>query len=150
MITQEQKLIIMYQEGRRQALNLQERSEGMMGTQLYAEGSNIPQFSSAIKTQNMLSRPIGFVCKSTSGRVVRLVQPYDSTIFTQEPEELPAQWGFAWSTDPEKALPFIALSTSPYQTGDCCTKDGMVYRSLIDNNVFEPGELSMAWEQVTL
>ena len=32
----------------------------------------------------------GFVCKSSAGRVVRLLQPYDSNIYTGEPEELPA------------------------------------------------------------
>ena len=43
----------------------------------------------------MLERKAGFVCRSTAGRVVRLLQPYDSTIYnTQEPEELEAQWGF--------------------------------------------------------
>ena len=97
---------------------------------------------------NMLERKAGFVCRSTAGRVVRLLQPYDSTIYTDEPEELPAQWGFAWSTDPAKALPFIAVSTSPYMTGDCCTYDGHVWRSGQDNNVWEPGSVGVKWEDL--
>lgn len=135
-------------QGRALALNLQERSSNLTGTELNAESDYIPEFTSAKAVCNMLNRPIGFVCKSTAGRVVKLLQLYDSDIFTQEPEELPAQWGFAWSTDPAKALPFVALSTSPYNKGDCCTENGMVYRSLIDNNVWSPSAYSQGWENV--
>ena len=91
----------------------------------------------------------GFVCKSSAGRVVRLLQNYDSTVYTQEPEELPAQWGFVWSKDPAKALPFIALATSPYDTGDCCTETGIVYRSTMDGNVHAPSAYPQGWEVVT-
>ena len=65
-----------------------------------------------------------------------------------EPEDLPAQWGFAWSTDPDKALPFIAVSTSPYMTGDCCTYEGHVWRSGQDGNVWEPGSVGVKWEDL--
>lgn len=98
---------------------------------------------------NILTRSPGFVCRSTAGRVVKLLQVYDSTIYTQEPEDLPAQWGFVWSQDPAKALPFIALSTSPYMAGDCCTEDGKVYRSKIDNNVWAPSAYAQGWEAAT-
>ena len=78
---------------------------------------------------------------------MKLLQLYDSTIFTQEPEELPAQWGFIWSTDPAKALPFIALSTSPYNMGDCCLNSaGEVKRSTMDNNVWSPDTNPEFWE----
>ena len=146
MMTDQQTRDIMYQEGRRQALSLQERSEGMTGTELYAEDGNIPSFLAAKATMNMLDRPAGFVCKSSAGRVVRLLQPYNSDTYPQEPEELPAQFGFVWSTDPAKALPFVALATSPYNTSDCCTEDGSTYRSKIDNNVWSPSEYPDAWE----
>lgn len=140
--------IIMYEEGRRQAMDLQNRSGGMNGTELYAEDTRIPDFLVAKANQNMLGRPVGFVCKSSAGRVVRLLQVYDSGIYTQEPEELPAQWGFVWSDDPAKAKPFIALSTSPYMTGNCCTENGTTYRSTIDNNVWAPSAYPAGWEVV--
>ena len=89
------------------------------------------------------------MCLSPSGRVVRLVQPYDSTIYTADPEELPALWGFVWSTDPAKALPFVAISTSPYGFGDCCTDGGKTWRSTQDNNVWSPAAYPAAWEEVT-
>ena len=139
---------VMYEEGRRQALGLQDRSGGMNGTELYAEDDKIPSFQAAVAKQNMLDRPVGFVCKSSSGRVVKLLQVYDSNVYTQEPEELPAQWGFVWSDDPAKAKPFIALSTSPYMTGNCCTENGITYRSTIDNNVWAPSAYPAGWEVV--
>lgn len=138
----------MRRQGRTAALALQSRSADMNGTELNAEDDYIPEFLAAKKVQNMLSRPVGFVCKSSAGRVVKLLQPYDSDIFTQEPEDLPAQWGFQWSTDPAKAKPFVALSTSPYMVGDCCTDDGKTYRSKIGNNVWKPSDYPDGWEQV--
>lgn len=148
-MTQDERKAVMYAQGRADALALQSEAPTMTGTQLYTAEGKIPAFSAAVANENMLQRPAGFVCRSTAGRVVRLVQPYDSTIYTQEPEELPAQWGFAWSTDPAHALPFVALATSPYGKGDCCTEDGKVWRSTIDNNVWSPSAYPAGWEEVT-
>lgn len=134
------------QRGRAAAQEVQTKAPDMTGTELYAVDDRIPRFTAACEKLNMLERPVGFVCKSTAGRVVRLLQVYDSTVYTQEPEELPAQWGFVWSTDPAKALPFVALSTSPYMAGDCCTEDGVAYRSIIDNNVWSPSAYPQGWE----
>lgn len=139
---------IMYEEGRRQALDLQQRSGSMTGTQLYAEDSLIPEFREAKQTMNMLLRDPGFICKSSAGRVVKLLQVYDSNVYSQEPEELPAQWGFVWSQDPARALPFVAMSTSPYMKRDCCTENGITFRSAIDNNVWAPSAYPAGWEAV--
>lgn len=134
------------QRGRAAAQEVQSRAPEMSGTELYAVDDRIPRFRAACAKMNMLDRKPGFVCLSPAGRVVRLLQPYDSDVFTQEPEELPAQWGFVWSTDPAKALPFIALSTSPYNTGDCCTYEGQTWRSGQDGNVWAPGTTGVKWE----
>ena len=150
MMTHENMKTIMYEEGRRQALALQEKSFEMSDTELNAEDNNIPEFIFAKATTNMLERPVGFICKSSAGRVVKLLQPYDSEIYTAEPEELSAQWGFAWSTDPAKAKPFIALATSPYMKDDCCIENDKIYRSLIDNNTFAPSSYAFGWELVNI
>lgn len=136
------------QRGRAAAQEVQNRSATMTGTELNAVDDRIPRFAEAVKKRNMKDRLAGFVCKSTAGRVVRLIQPYDSDIYTAEPEELPAQWGFVWSTDPDKALPFIALSTSPYNTGECCTENGVAFRSTMEGNVWAPSSYPRGWEQV--
>lgn len=139
--------------GRMAAQEVQERSPGMTGTELYAVDDRIPQFKKAVEKRNMMDRKAGkedgFVCKSSAGRVVRLIQNYDSNVFTAEPEELPAQWAFVWSDDPAKALPFVAISTSPYMKGNCCTENGSTYRSLYDNNVHAPSAWPQGWEAVT-
>ena len=141
-------LAAMREQGRKAALDLQDKASEMTGTELNAEDGYIPNFTAAKDVKNMLSRPIGFVCKSTAGRVVKLIQPYDSNIYTTEPEELPAQWAFMWSTDPKKALPFIAFSTSPYMKNDCCIFNEQVFRSKMDNNVFSPEEYPQGWDEV--
>ena len=127
------------------AQNIQTKAAEMSGTELYAVEEYIPDFKAACKKMNMLERTAGFVCRSSAGRVVKLLQPYDSSIYTAEPEELPAQWGFVWSDDPYKAKDFVALSTSPYMTGNCAAEGGYVYRSNIDNNVWAPSGYSQGW-----
>lgn len=136
------------QRGYEAAKAVQNNADSMTGTELYAVDDKIPSFTAAISKMNMLDRPVGFVCKSSAGRVVRLLQVYDSDIYTQEPEELPAQWGFKWSTDPAKAKPFIALATSPYNTGECCTEGDEVFRSKMDGNVHAPSAYPQGWEKV--
>ena len=146
MTSKERVLKREYDRGRVAAMEVQERSPNMTGTELYAVDDRIPQFKKAVEKMNMLYRPAGFVCKSSAGRVVKLLQPYDSSIYTQEPEDLPAQYGFVWSDDPAKALPFVAISTSPYMKGNCCTENDTTYRSTIDNNVWAPSAYPQGWE----
>lgn len=134
------------------AESVQAKSPEMSGTELNAEKDFIPSFKSSVAKKNMLERKAGqadgFVCKSSAGRVVRLIQNYDSTIYTAEPEELPAQWGFVWSDNPEHALPFVAISTSPYNKGNCCTENDLVYCSKIDGNTYAPSAYPQGWEAV--
>ena len=152
MTNKEYVLETMKRSGKLAAQAVQEKSANMTGTELNAEDLYIPDFKAAIANKNMLERKAGltdgFVCKSSAGRVVRLIQNYDSNIFTQEPEELPAQFGFVWSNDPAKAKPFIALSTSPYMKGNCCSENDVVYRSKMDNNVYAPSAYMQGWEKV--
>lgn len=148
MTSKEYVLETMRRQGYAGASDLQGRSGDMTGTELYAEEDYIPDFAAAKALKNMMERPVGFVCKSSAGRVVKLLQNYDSDVFTDEPEELPAQWGLKWSTDPGKALPFISSSTSPYMSGDCCTENGSVWRSKLDNNVWAPSTYPDGWEYV--
>lgn len=140
----------MKEKGKADAADFQSRSADMTGTEMYAEEEKIPDFAAAKAVMNMSQRPVGFVCRSSAGRVVKLLQVYDSDTYPQEPEELAAQWGFVWSKDPRKALPFVALSTSPYMISDCCTEGGKIYRSTIDNNVWAPSAYPQGWEEVSI
>ena len=128
--------------GESAARDLQQRAPEMTGTAIYAADGFLPAFNAA---KQYLNYTAGYVCVSAAGRAVKLLQPYDSTVYTGQPEDYPSLWGFYWSTDPAKALPFIALSTSPYMTGDCCTEGGHVWRSTIDNNVWAPSAYPTGW-----
>ena len=140
------------ERGRMAAQAVQEAAPTMTGTELNAVDDRLPRFAEAVKRKNMLDRPAGqtdgFVCLSSAGRVVRLIQNYDSDVFPQEPEELPAQWRFVWSQDPAHAKPFIALSTSYYNKGDCCLNAaGEPRRSNIDVNTFDPDVSPQFWDE---
>lgn len=144
----------MRRQGLLLALDLQSRAGDMKGTELYAESDYIPDFKEAVKVKNMMERTAdmknGFVCKSSAGLIVRLIQNYDSDVYTAEPEELDAQWGYVWSNDPAKALPFVSLATSPYYVGNCCTENGNTYRSKMDNNVHAPSAYPEGWEEIVV
>ena len=77
-------LTTMRKYGMRRAQDLQETSEGMTGTELYEKEDYIPDFSAAIAKKNMLERKAGktdgFLCRSSAGRIVRLIQNYNSDI----------------------------------------------------------------------
>lgn len=127
------------------ARELQTSAKNMTGTELNARSDYLPAFNPSRQYKNF---PAGYVCLSPEGRAVKLLQPYDSEVYPGDPETLPAQWGFCWSTDPSKALPFISLSTSPYNKGDCCTHEGHIWRSGMDGNVWAPGTTGSKWEEV--
>ena len=147
MTNKELVLETMKRSGKLIAETLQVKSAEMSGTELYTEEVYIPDFKQAKEQKNMLERKAGFVCVSSAGRVVKLLQVYDSNVYTQEPEELPAQWGFVWSQNPEHALPFIAMATSPNMKGDCCSENEKVYISKIDNNVHAPSAYPQGWDE---
>ena len=133
--------------GKATAEALQLKVPEMTGTELYEEYGFIPSFHAACAKKNMIERPVGFVCRSPQGRVVKLLQPYDSTIYTAEPEGLPAQWGFKWSTNPKHALPYFKSAESPYGVDECCLWNDEVYASTIPNNVYSPDEYPQGWKK---
>lgn len=132
-------------QGVADATALQSNADNMTGTQLHDEAQKIPDFNNE---KQYLNYKAGFVCKSKLGNVVRLLQPYDSLVYPQQPEDLVAQWGFKWSTNPEHAKPFIKSATSPYMKDECCVWDSEVYKSTLDNNVYSPAEYPAGWVKV--
>lgn len=135
--------------GKTKAEALQNEQANMSGTEINAQDNFIPDFRIAIENSNMLNRKAGqddgFICRSSQGRIVRLIQNYDSDIYKEEPEELLSQWRFVWSQDPQKALPFMSFATSPYAKDDCCTYEGHVWKSGQDGNIWEPGSVGVLW-----
>lgn len=133
--------------GKQAALNLQENAASMTSTELNSEDEFIPLFDN---NRQYLIYDVGYICKSAAGAVVELLQPYDSLIYADEPENLSAQWKFHWSTDPQKAKPFLSSSTSTYMLNDCCTYDEHIWQSGQDNNVWAPGTTGVVWNDLGL
>lgn len=83
---------------------------------------------------------VGFLCKTSAGNIVRLLEEYDAE---GEPEENPAHWYFYWTKDPEQATPYVATS---YNTDECCIYENAVWKSKIDNNTTVPNE--QGWDVI--
>lgn len=124
----------------------QQDAPNMTADEIYEDHEFFPAFNP--QRHNYKDKAAGYVCRSPRGNMVKLIQPYDSDTYPQEPEDLPAQWGFYWSNDPKYATEFVQLATSPYNIGNVCLFEGEVYRSTMDNNVHSPGDYPDGWEKV--
>ena len=146
MMTNQDALDIMYQEGRRQALDLQGRAPGMTGTEIIVEEGKAPAFNPA---KDYSAWKPGCPV-ADEGQVWLLLQPHNAANYDGRPSTLRALWGLAHTTDPGKAKPWVAPygTSGLYMTGECCTENGGTYRSKQDNNAYSPSAYPAAWEQV--
>lgn len=138
---------VMYDEGRRQALALQERAPAMTGTEIIAEEGNVPAWD---PNKDYTGWKAGYPV-ADEGQVWLLLQPHNSAHYTGRPSGLRALWGLAHTTDPAKAKPWVApFGTSGlYMAGECCTENGATYRSIMENNPYAPSAYPAGWEIVT-
>lgn len=133
------------QLGKSLALEIQNGASEMTNTEIVANDDLLPEFD---PSKQYLNKQPGYICRAADGNVWRLLQVYDSTIYTQQPSELPAQWAPVWTKDPKDAKPFVAMSTAPYMKDECCKVGRSVYKSLINNNVWAPTDYPQGWELV--
>ena len=138
---------VMYEEGRRQALELQNRAPGMTGTEIIAEEGHVPAWDPA---KDYTGWSAGWPV-TDEGQVWPLLQPHNAAHYPGRPSTLRALWGLAHTTDPAKAKPWVAPygTSGLYMTGECCTENGNTYRSIQDNNPYAPSAYPQAWEIVT-
>ena len=122
---------------------LQKSAPELTGTELIAQEDYVPDFD---HTKQYLKWSVGTVVKD-NGQVWQLIQPYDSTIYTDTPENLRAQWSLCHTKDPEKAKPYVAPygTSGMYMKDECCTLDDVTYTSSVDNNVWKPSEYPDGW-----
>lgn len=98
----------------------------------------------------------GNLYRYTDETIWSCIQPYDTAVYSEHPSRYPAM--ITQVREPGKRLPWVQpLSTNPYKlknpfTGkpDECTHNGMDWRTLVDNNVWEPGAQGSErlWEQI--
>lgn len=138
---------IMYDEGRRQALALQEKAPEMTGTEIIAEETNVPAWRSDKDYSGWTAgAPV-----ADEGQVWTLIQPHNAAEYQGRPSTLRALWGLAHTTDPAKAKPWVDPygRSGMYMTGECYVDaDGVVYRCKQDNVVYSATALPDAWETV--
>lgn len=139
----------MKEVGLRAAEDLQAKAPEMDGTQLIDQENDIPDFDP--DKHQYLNWTAGQAVRD-DGQVWKLLQPYDSSIYKGHPNDMRAQWGLMHTKNPTKAKPFVpAQGTSGmYMIDECCAEGGKVYRSKVDNNVWEPLEYPDGWEEVTI
>lgn len=149
MESKEYVLDKMKEVGLRAAEDLQAKAPEMDGTQLIDQENDIPDFDP--DKHQYLNWTAGQAVRD-DGQAWKLLQPYDSTVYKDHPNDMRAQWGLMHTKDPAKAKPFVpAQGTSGmYMLNECCTEGGKVYRSKVDNNVWTPGEYPDFWEEVAV
>ena len=147
-MTHEQRVEIMYQEGRRQALDLQNRASSMTGTEIIAEEVKVPNFD---PHKDYSSWPVGSPV-SDDGQIWTLIQPYNAANYAGRPADLRALWGLAHTTDSTKAKAWVDPygTSGMYMAGECyIDNDGVVHRCLSDNTVYDAEALPSAWEDAS-
>lgn len=139
----------MREVGLNSAVEFQKQAPELNGTEIIDRENSIPDFNPEL--HQYLNWAKG-ECVRDNGQVWQLLQPYDSNTYKEHPENLRAQWSLCHTKDPLKAKPYVApMGTSGmYMKDECCTENGKVYKSTIDNNVWKPTEYPAGWEEVIL
>lgn len=139
----------MREVGLNSATLFQEKAPELDGTAIIDKEDNIPDFNPEL--HQYLNWNKG-ECVRDNGQVWQLLQPYDSTVYKDHPENLRAQWSLCHTKDPLKAKPYVAPfgQSGMYMKDECCTESGKVYKSLIDNNVWTPSGYPAGWGKVDL
>ena len=144
---------IMYEEGRRNALDLADRAKNMDGTAIIAEEDHIPAWSASA---DYSKQPVGIPVRD-NGQVWSLLIPHNAAHYTGRPETNRALWGLLHTKAPSKAKPWASSygTSGLYKLDECCTypaADGIdhVWRNKHVNNEFPPLTLNVEdrWEDL--
>lgn len=127
------------------AAKLQKEATNLTGTEIIDRESDIPDFDANKQYLNWLA---GMTVRD-DGQVWQLLQPYDSTVYTDKPANLRAQWGLCHTKNPKKAKPYVEPqgTSGMYMKDECCVQNDVVYISLIDNNVWAPESYPDGWKK---
>ena len=137
MKNQELVLDVMRAQGKADALDLRARAAELDGTAVIAEEVKAPAWDSG---KDYSSWPVGAPV-ADAGQVYKLLQPHNASHYPDTtPATLPALWSVCHTKDPSKAKPYLAPNgtSGMYMTDECCTDEGYVWRSKVDNNVWAP------------
>ena len=140
----------MREVGLNSATLFQEKAPEIDGTAIIDKEDDIPDFNPDLHQYlNWLKGQ----CVRDNGQVWQLIQPYDSNTYKEHPENLRAQWSLCHTKDPLKSKPYVEPmgQSGMYMIDECCiASNGKVYKSKIDNNVWEPTGYPTGWKEVIL
>lgn len=137
------------ERGSAAALNLASRAPEMTGTAIIAEQGHIPAWrEDAVYTIDHVGFPV-----QDEEQVYTILQPHTPAHNPGfRPKDLPAIYSIKHTTDPRMAKPYMAPhgTSGMYMMDECCTENGVVYRSKANDNVYAPSAYPPYWEQVNL
>lgn len=137
----------MKEKGKADAADLRTRAAGLDGTAIIAERAKVPNWKA---DKDYSAWPVGAPVRD-EGRTYGLITPHNASHYPDtRPATLPALWSIQHTKDPARAEPYLAPNgqSGMYMTGECCTEGGHVWRSTIDNNVWEPSDYPDGWEDL--
>lgn len=118
------------------------------GTALIAAEEQIPTW----RQRDYTDVPIGTPYKY-GDQVYKLWQAHDATNQPDwTPDKAVSLWDICHTTDPTKAKPYVAPqgTRGMYQIDDVCTEGGKLYRSTMENNVWEPSAYPQGWKTIDI
>lgn len=153
MTNKEVVLMAMQMQGKAAALDLRSRAAKLDGTAIIAEEVKIPEFDG---TKDYSTWVIGSPVRETIDseyQVFKLLQPYNAANYPgSTPSNTPALWSICHTKDSAKAKPYMAPNgtSGMYMKDEVCTKDGMIWKSVGDNNAYPPNEVGTEslWVQI--
>ena len=115
------------------------------GTGLISVQHQIPKW----RRRDFTDVPIGTPYQYED-QIYKLWQTHDATQQGDwTPDKAVSLWGICHTKDPKLAKLFVTPS-GMYMKDDCCKYDGKIYRSKVDNNVYNPKDYPQNWEEVEI
>ena len=140
---------VFYNLGKHDATLLRVEAANLTPTEIINRELSIPAFN---PEKDYSTWPVGAPV-ADEGQVWTLIQPYNAAAHPGRPSELRALWGLCHTKNPDEAKAWVnPLGTSGMYMKDECYKDenGVVWRSLIDNNVYLASSYPMGWVEANL
>ena len=140
---------IFYNLGLHDASILRKEAKDLTDTQIIAREMSVPAFN---PEKDYSAWPVGAPV-ADEGQVWKLIQPHNAAHYEGRPATLRALWGLCHTKDAAKAKAWVdPYGTSGMYMKDECYKDenGVVWRRLIDNNVYTAAAYPMGWVDVSL
>lgn len=140
---------IFYNLGLHDASILRKEAKDLTDTQIIARETSVPAFN---PEKDYSAWPVGAPV-ADEGQVWKLIQPHNAAHYEGRPATLRALWSLCHTKDAAKAKAWVdPYGTSGMYMKDECYKDenGVVWRSLVDNNVYTAAAYPMGWVDVSL